>query len=287
MDVIEPTAERTEELRKLLQLTPEEVIARAGEQLTVYDDLDALHRALAEDMASQIESARDAGRTLTLILPVGPTGQYPYLLHIVHERKLALQHCHLFFMDEYCDSHGRPLPPTHPLSFRGAIDRLFFSQLDSSLAPPASQIIFPTPDNVEDIPQRIHHLGGIEVCYGGVGIHGHVAFNEPEPGVAETDPRVVRLNDFTVTMNAIRAGVGGNIEGFPRLAATLGMRQILSSRRIVLAIRNGIPLDWANAVLRLALFGNSKDDYPVTHIRGRDYRILTDRDTLASPRHVI
>jgi len=31
---------------------------------------------------------------------------------------------------------------------------------------------------------------GIEVCYGGVGIHGHVAFNEPEAGAAHTGPRL-------------------------------------------------------------------------------------------------
>ena len=33
------------------------------------------------------------------------------------------------------------------------------------------------------------------------------------------------------------------------------MRQILGARRIRLYCRNGIALDWANTVLRLALFG--------------------------------
>jgi hypothetical protein len=37
----------------------------------------------------------------------------------------------------------------------------------------------------------------------------------------------------------------------------------------------------------VALFGKPGDDYPVTHIRGRDYVIATDRETLSSPRHLI
>jgi hypothetical protein len=97
----------------------------------------------------------------------------------------------------------------------------------------------------------------------------------------------VRLNDFTVTINCIRSGVGGNLECFPREAYTVGMAQILSARRVRLYCRNGIGLDWANTVLRLALFGTPGDDYPVTHIRDRDYVITTDRETLATPHNLI
>jgi glucosamine-6-phosphate deaminase len=47
-------------------------------------------------------------------------------------------------------------------------------------------------------------------------------------------------------------------------------------------------LDWANTVLRLALFGNAGDDYPVTHLRQHsNYQIVTDEDTVQSPKHII
>ncbi len=36
-----------------------------------------------------------------------------------------------------------------------------------------------------------------------------------------------------------------------------------------------------------ALFGTPGDDYPVTYIRDRDYVIITDKDTLASPKNLI
>ena len=71
------------------------------------------------------------------------------------------------------------------------------------------RLIFPDEKNVDRLAEMIDKVGGIDTCYGGIGLHGHVAFNEPEPGVSDTGPRRVRLNDFTVTINAVRAGVGG------------------------------------------------------------------------------
>ncbi len=66
------------------------------------------------------------------------------------------------------------------------------------------------------------------------------------------------------------------------------MRQLLSARRIRLYCRNGIDLDWANTILRIALFGKPGDDYPVTYIRDhRDYAIVTDEDTAKQPRFVV
>jgi len=139
-----------------------------------------------------------------------------------------------------------------------------------------------------ELRDKIESVGGIDTCYGGIGIHGHVAYNEPEPNVCDSDPRMVYLNDFTRTINAIRAEIGGNLEGHPRKGITLGMRQILGARRIRLYCRNGIALDWANTVLRLALFGQPGDDYPVTYIRNhRDYIVVTDGDTASKPKFVI
>jgi len=272
---------RRDEIRALLQLTPQQVIDRAGERLVVCEDIDTLHQHMASDIADVLR--RDD--TVSLILPVGPTGQYPLLAETLNRENISLEKHWLFFMDEYCDAHGRAVDENHPLSFKAAAESLFFERL--TVPVDRARVIFPDEHNIATLADQIDALGGIDVCFGGIGIHGHVAFNEPEPGVRESTCRKVRLNDFTVTINAVRAGVGGNLEGFPREAYTLGMRQILGAGQIRLYCRNGIGFDWANTVLRLALFGQPGDDYPVTHIRDRDHVIITDRDTLESPRHML
>ena len=275
--------DRATEIRELLKLSPAEVIEHAGDRLIVCDDLAALHRHFAEDLAREIRGSNAQNRPLRLIVPVGPAGQYPILAEIIHRDRLSLSDCSLFFMDEYCDASGRAVPRKHPLSLRGAAYRAFLDRLDEACGLRDERVVFPDEGNIDRLETMIEDAGGIDVCYGGIGIHGHVAFNEPERGVCDSGPRRVDLNDFTVTINAVRAHVGGNLECFPRQAYTLGMRQILGAKKIRLFCRNGCELDWANTVLRLALFGEPGDDYPVTHIRDRDYVIATDRQTLATP----
>jgi len=279
--------DRQAEIRSLLTLSAEEVMARAGDRLVVCEDIDALHQQFAEDIASEIRTRNGRGEPTRLILPVGPTGQYPILAEIINREDLSLSDCWLFFMDEYCDETGKAVRVDHPLSFKSQVQRLFFDRLDDGNAFDPDRIIFPDENNIGALEAMIERVGGIDTCYGGIGIHGHVAFNESEPGVKNSGPRKVALNDFTVTINAIRSHVGGNLECFPREAFTVGMRQILGSRRIRLYCRNGCEFDWANTILRLALFGEPGDDYPVTHIRGLDYVITTDRETLASPKNLI
>lgn len=278
---------RQDEIHDLLALTPDEVKARAGHHLHVCDSLDKLHRHMAQAIAQEIIDNNQQGKLTSLILPVGPTGQYPILVDLLAEGQVDLQNCWFFFMDEYCDETGRAVRADHPLSFKRVARELFLDQLPAKLGLKPAQVIFPDENNINQIPHMIAEIGGIDTCYGGIGIHGHVAFNEPENGVKNLPGRKVYLNDFTVTINAIRSEVGGNLEGFPRYAYTLGMTEILNARHIRLYCRNGIALDWANTVLRLALLGEPGDDYPVTHIRNLDYIIVTDEDTLQSPKYLL
>lgn len=278
---------RKTEVRSLLRLYPQEVEKRAGERLIICETIDMLHKMMAEDIASEIKQNNKAGKQTRLILPVGPFGQYPLLAEIINTEKIYLSNCRFFFMDEYSDENGCAVGEDHPLSFKKYAKEYFFDHLDTSCGLGSEQVIFPDEKNIMTLADEIEAGGGIDTCYGGIGIHGHVAFNEPQKGIAALGPRKVRLNDFTVTINAVREKVGGNLECFPRQAFTLGMQQILSAKRIRLYCRNGCEFDWANTILRLALFGTPGDDYPVTHIRNHNYCIITDRKTLDCPDQII
>jgi glucosamine-6-phosphate deaminase len=279
---------RSDEIYELLQLSPEELVNRSGGRLTILKDLEALHQHFAAALAEQIKSNNEKGEPTVLILPYGPIPQYDIFVDLVNAQQISLENCTFFFMDEYCDQNGVVIPPSHPLSFRGGINQ-FFSRIDHSLAIPDGQVVFPTQENLHRLTQMIQEAGGVDTCYGGIGIHGHVAFNEPEANVRWTDPRLVYLNDFTVTINTIRAGVGGNLHNFPNKALTLGMNQVMDSRQIRLYCRNGTNgLDWANTILRLAVLGASGDDYPVTYVNDHpDWTIITDRETARSPEHIL
>ena len=280
--------DRREEVRKLLSLSIDELVTMSKGHLVVVSTLEKLHKHFADSIADEIKGNNAKNRPSRLILPVGPVGQYPILKDKINAEGISLKNCYFFFMDEYCDENGRVLPKGHPLSFRGTVEQLFFSHIKPRLNIPREHLVFPTHLNIHRVSDIIEKAGGIDTCYGGIGIHGHVAFNEPEPAVADSEPRLIYLNDFSVTINAIRSSVGGNIVNFPRKAVTLGMRQIMGAKRIRLYCRNGGPWDWANMALRLALLGRIGDDFPVTHIqRHRDYLIVADRDAASPPKHII
>ena len=280
--------ERAREVRRILALEPDEVIKEAKGQLVVFDTLDEVYDYLAEEMVQEFEKAAKGDRIVSFIMPVGPTQPYRLMAEKINYRQISLKNVRFFFMDEYVDDEkDRLIPKSNPLSFRGQIGPLLFDRIRPDLLMPKSQIIFPTPENVKDLPKMIKDAGGIEVCYGGIGIHGHVAFNEPGPGVAKSNPRILEINDFTRTIDSTRhPGVGGNLENFPRRAITMGMKQCIEARKILIMTRNESPfLNWANTIIRISALGKPGDDYPVTHMRHhKNLRIVTDRNTLKKPK---
>ena len=275
---------RKEEISKLLKMTENEIVEKAGDKLKVFNTCDGIYQTMAKIMFDHIDNNNKEGKKTTFILPVGPVEQYGYFVDMVHKNKLSLKNCWFFYMDEYAYEDGKAVSIEHFLSLKGKVTKLFFDKLDKSLTIPEKQLFFPNENNINELADKIEEIGGIDICFGGIGIHGHLAFNEPEEGVSVSNPRYVKLNDFTITINAIRDGIGGDIENFLRNAYTLGMKQILGSRKICLACRNGIDLQWANTVLRLTLLGIPGDDYPCSHVNQQnDYLILTDKQTLKTP----
>ena len=159
----------------------------------------------------------------------------------------------------------------------------------TALRIPEDQVHFPDPRHLDAIVQRMAEVGGVDTCYGGIGYHGHLAFNEPPisrwykltPDEFRASlTRIVPLAPETIVMNSIRA-TGGNPAALPPMAVTLGMADILAARRLRLYCQGGA---WQRSVLRIALLGEKDVDYPVTLAQGHpDYAIVTTQDTAQPP----
>src|SRR5687767_13062367 len=118
---------RAEEIRRLNSLNVEELVRRSGESLLVLPDIKELHRHFANSIAWTVASNNAASKSTALILPYGPTGQYPLLKNILNREGISLKDASLFFMDEQADAFGETLPSSHPLSFKGGIEWLWQS----------------------------------------------------------------------------------------------------------------------------------------------------------------
>jgi glucosamine-6-phosphate deaminase len=258
-------------------------------------DLPALFAHFARAIADEIAANNARGEPTRLILPVGPVGQYSPLVAVCNRESIAWRNVHLFFMDEYCDWQGRRVAPAHPLSFAGFVQRALLDALHPDLTPPPAQVYFPDPTQVDETSRQIAAVGGIDTCYGGVGIHGHIAFNEPPISrwfrvtpaeFKASKTRLVQLAPETVIMNASRAA-SGNFAALPPMAITLGMVDLLAARRLRFYCQGGV---WQRTALRMALFGSPYTtdgddvDYPITLVRTHpDVEFFTDAITAQPP----
>jgi glucosamine-6-phosphate deaminase len=294
---------RREEIRRLLAIPSEEFLGKYNSRIQVTGDLEHLYGVFAELLMQEVDGNNRSERPTRIILPVGPTGQYTIFLNRIIASGMSLANCHFFFMDEYCYEDGRPLGLEHPLGFRSTMERLLFGPLEAKaphLMIPREQIYFPDPARPRRTQEAMDAVGGIDTCYGGIGIHGHVAFNEPEEGVEHSDTRVLRTNLATKTINMIRSGCAGFFGDYPEVAVTIGMKQILACPRIVLFPRNDIlsaegePLLYVNTIVRLAaaagIDATPAGDYPMTYCGAREpgnpareLKIYTTKNALERP----
>jgi glucosamine-6-phosphate deaminase len=255
-------------------------------RISIVDGTHDFYEAFAADLVGRIREARDVGRELTLILPCGPIPQYEIAARMINSEGLSLRHVHTFNMDEYADAEGRTAPVSWEGSFQRAMWECFFGLLDPSLRPPEGQIHFPSSENIHSYSSLIAERGGADVCYGGIGWSGHIAFWEPQLGheydgdldaYRQAGARLVELHPMTIMQNALHS-FAGDWSWVPSKAVTIGPRDILGAhlRSFWLdgAFEGGV--SWQRFICRLVAHGPVSEFVPGSLLQETraDYHVL-------------
>lgn len=273
--------------RSALQMSPEALRGALGARAEVFADNGAMISALADHMLGDYRAARQAGRDrVGMIVPVGPVGQYPVLAKRAQAQGISLERLSLFVMDEYLTDEGAWISDDDPLSFRAHIRRNLTELLPEEARP---EVIVPDPSDPGAVGRRIDAICGLDVSYAGVGITGHLAFNEPMPGCDSADyfaglpTRVVPLLPETRLINSVTAA-RGNVARIPRMAVTVGMREILSARRLRIFMNR----NWQCAAIRRLAFGPVTAGFPASLAqRHPDWSLHLVKEVLDAPEPVL
>jgi glucosamine-6-phosphate deaminase len=219
----------------------------------------------ALDLVTRIRRALEAGKKWVAILPVGPARQYPIAARMINELKISCRHVHTFNMDEYADQDGNTPPANWPGSFQRSMMESFFMQIEEKLRPPLGQIRFPGRKNFKDYSKMIEDAGEADVCYGGIGWCGHIAFWEAHLGLEFGDDlaayqkagaRLVELHPMTIMQNALHS-FGGDWSWVPPRAYSIGPRDILGARDRSFWLDGDIGggISWQRFIARLVAHG--------------------------------
>jgi glucosamine-6-phosphate deaminase len=238
--------------------------------LEILANEDEVFFEMAREMFDEIKINNEKGKKTVFICPVGPVGQYRKFVRMVNHYRLSLKNLYIFNMDEYLDDNKSMISTDNPLSFKGIMERELYSKVDDELNVPVENRFFPEPCNEKFIWKKIQELGGVDICFGGIGINGHIAFNEP-PEPQDTisgeefknlSTRVLELSRETRVINS--AGTNrGYYEGMPKYCITIGMKEILSARKL----RFYLIRSWQCGVVRQVLHGPVTSKVPASFMQ--------------------
>lgn len=236
-------------------------------RLQIAVDYAAMSRLAADAVADTIQS--NPGAAITLPTGETPRGMYQELVSRIGNGNLDFSRLQLFCLDDYL---GKKI--TDEASLTGWLNDVF---LEPGRIPRANTHFIPTIDPdpqsaAAEYDRDIRSAGGLELAVVGIGLNGHVGFNEPG-SAPDSRTRVVDLTPVSREQNA--AYYQGD-QTIPKQAITMGLGTILEARRIVLIVSGPSKAD----ILRQALEGPITIDVPASHLRSAGDRldVIADAD---------
>ncbi len=245
-----------------------DILENTSIKTMMLDDRVDIYNNIAWLMAKKLFENNQKGLQTSFILPVGPRGQYRRFAQICNENDISCRDLITINMDEYLDENNHYIPEENVLSFRRFMKVEFLNLLKKEIKIKPENMNFPDPDNPGAIGRIIDQLDGVDICFGGVGINGHIAFNEPvsdknisinEFGSLKT--RVVNISEETIAINSMR--YGGNIEAIPKKGITIGMYEIFKSKELRFYLED----DWKAMALYKIIFSKVSSSFPASYLK--------------------
>ncbi len=246
-----------------------------------------LYWKMAIEVLECIDENNKKGEPTVMVVPYGPLGPYSRLVYLVNKYRVSLKNCVFMNMDEYMDDENEYISKDSPLSFRGGMERIFYNLIDDELNVLPENRLFPDPKNPGALEKIIEKYGKLDMAWGGVGINGHFAFNEPpEPGEVVSNEeflqrgtRVLPISRETKTINCFM-NCGGDLSGIPDYCITVGIKEMFKAKKV----RMCMPRDWNAGALRKILHGEITAKVPCSLFQNHpDAKLYAAQVALESP----
>ncbi|PPL04745.1 galactosamine-6-phosphate isomerase [Parapedobacter indicus] len=193
--------------------------------ISYYDSQEAMSQRACDAITAQLAQKPDS--LLCAATGGSPSRTYALLHHEAGQRPGLFAQMKLIKLDEWGG-----LPPNHPASCETylqtqlikplGISRDRYLAFQSDAADPAKECT--------RIQQELSRSGPIDLCILGLGVNGHIAFNEPSDGLQATC-HVAELSG-----QSLQHAMVADMTAKPAYGYTLGMADILQAKQIILLI---------------------------------------------------
>jgi glucosamine-6-phosphate deaminase len=224
----------------------------------------------AQEIAILIRKKQAKNEPCVLGLSTGSTPKtlYEELARMHREEGLSFKNVITFNLDEYYPIDSNALQSYHRFMKKQLYDKIDIDQKNCHI-PNGKWEKEEIKKFCAEYEKKIEAAGGIDLQILGIGINGHIGFNEPGSSFFSRT-RLVPLDNSTRIANAHEFQ---NISKVPRLAITMGIATILQAKRILL-------LAWGQIkapVIQKAVEGHVTEQIPASLLQQHnDCLFITD-----------
>lgn len=217
----------------------------------------------AAKIAALIREKQAKNEKCVLGLATGstPKSLYAELVRLHKEEGLSFKNVIAFNLDEYYPIERDAIQSYHRFMKQQLFDKVDIDQNNCHI-PDGTTVKEEVKQHCAAYEQKIADAGGIDLQILGIGVNGHIGFNEPGSSVY-TKTRLTTLTNSTRLANSYEFA---NISAVPRLAITMGIGTIIKAKKIIL-------LAWGSTkapVIREAVEGDDTEHVPASLLQNHD-----------------
>ena len=232
-------------------------------------DYDDASKKVANIISAQVIMKPDA--VLGLATGSSPIGAYEYLIKWFKRGDVDFSEVTTINLDEY-----RGLPKTHDQSYWYFMHKNFFDHVNV----PDKNINVPDGSNPDaevacrKYDEIIENAGGLDLQLLGLGLDGHIGFNEP------ADTFVLGTHCVDLTESTIEANQRffASKDEVPRQAYTMGIKHIMQAKKVVMIVTGANKAE----IVKEAFFGPVTPQIPASILQIHpDFILIGDEEALS------
>ncbi len=218
---------------------------------------------VAQVIANMIHEKEAAGKKCIIGLATGssPKTLYAELVRMHKHEGLSFKNVITFNLDQYYPMEADALQSYHYFMRKNLFEQTDIDP-NNYFLPDGMVPKDKVKEHCAAYEKKIANAGGLDLQILGIGVNGHIGFNEPGSGIY-TKTRLITLDNSTRIANAYEFG---NMSEVPRMAITMGISTILKSKKIIL-------MAWGQTkapVIQKAVEEDDTEDIPASLLQNHD-----------------